>query len=101
MILATLGLVFILSASAMLYVAMHKPTATVPNVTGQRLSEAEEMAYQAGLELEVKGRVHHNTLAANTVVEQLPRAGTTVKRGQALRVKVSLGPELGQTSPNR
>ena len=103
LILAALALVFTLSASAMLYVAMHMPTVVAPNVMGQRLTQAESMAHEAGLELEVKGRVPHKTLEANTVVEQWPRAGMTAKRGQALRVTVSLGPspDLGQTKASR
>lgn len=101
-ILVALGVVFTLSAAVWLYVAMHKPTVTAPDVVGQRLSRAESLAYEAGLELEVKTRVYHKTLQANTVVEQWPRAGMTVKQGQTLRVSVSLGPpDLGQTSVRR
>jgi beta-lactam-binding protein with PASTA domain len=100
LILATLGLVFAMGVAAMLYVAMHKPTVTVPNVAGQRLSQAQEMTREAGLELEVRGRTYNDILAADTVVDQWPRAGMTVKRGQALRVNLSMGPsDFGRTRP--
>lgn len=101
-IVVTLGGVFTLSAMVWLLLAMHKPTVRVPDVVGQRLSRAEILAHDAGLAVEVKNHIHHRTLQANTVVEQWPRAGMTVKRGQTLRVSVSLGPpDLGQTSRGR
>jgi beta-lactam-binding protein with PASTA domain len=101
LILVTLGLVFILSTAIMLYAAMHKPTVTVPNVVGRQLGQAQGIAHEAGLDMEVKGRVYNNSAEADTVVEQWPRPGMMVKKGQTLRVSVSLGPDLGQMNSKR
>lgn len=96
LVLILLGFVFVTSAAVALYLAMYQPTVTVPNVVGQKLGPAQQRARQAGLHLEVKSTIH-TTQPANTIVKQWPPAGMTAKRGQPLRVQVSIGPrDLGQ-----
>lgn len=100
LILLGLVLTFILSATTALYVAMRRPVVIVPNLVGQRLTQAEETAHRAGFEaLEIKSRVYHETAPINTIVEQWPRAGMPVKQGLPLRVSVSLGPAARSGKP--
>ncbi|MBI4470749.1 MAG: PASTA domain-containing protein [Acidobacteria bacterium] len=88
--------VFLASTSSMIYFAMHEPAVQVPNLLGKRLEEAETEARGAGLKLEVKNRVFDERNPENTVVEQWPRAGTAIKKGQALRVNTSQGPRVAR-----
>jgi len=96
-LLGILGLIFVLSASLTLYVTMHQSVVTVPNLVGKSAAEAQQLAQEAGLELKVKNQVRSDQFPANTVIEQWPRAGMTIKQGQSVRVNVSLGPhDVGQ-----
>lgn len=100
LILVGLVLTFMLSATAALYVSMRRPVVIVPDLVGQRLTQAEETAQRAGFEaLEIKSRVYHETAPINTIVEQWPRAGMPVRQGQPLRVSVSLGPAHPSSKP--
>jgi beta-lactam-binding protein with PASTA domain len=76
---------------------MHQSVVTVPNLVGKSAIEAQQLAQEAGLELKVKNQIHSDRFPANTVIEQWPRDGMTVKQGQSVQVNVSLGPhDVGQ-----
>jgi serine/threonine-protein kinase len=66
---------------------------TVPDVRGQKLSEARKALRDAGLVTEER-RVP-NSLPKKTVVSQSPKPGTTAKRGDHVLVTVSDGAKKG------
>jgi serine/threonine-protein kinase len=62
--------------------------ALVPNVEGKALADARQLLEAAGL---VLGTVKHQVsadLLPNTVIEQVPAAGTSLLRGQAVDLLV-------------
>ncbi len=66
---------------------------SVPDVRGQKLSEARKALREAGLVTEER-RVP-NSLPKKTVVAQSPKPGTTAKRGDHVLVTVSDGAKKG------
>lgn len=74
-----------------LVVSRGKPPVEVPDVVGRGREEATAVLQGAGLRVEVAER-YSDDVARGRVVRQQPVAGTTVRRGDAVRIVVSLGP---------
>jgi eukaryotic-like serine/threonine-protein kinase len=75
-------------------VSLGKPKATVPNLVGQSLANAQSLLSDAHL----KADVHevYSARASNTVVAQDPAAGKTVVQKTVVRINVSKGaPPVG------
>lgn len=88
---AVLVMVFFMSAGIVMYFALRGREVAVPNVVGKPERDAESLLEDKGLRMRVRNRAHSNKLPANTVSEQSPAPGTTVKTGQSVRVSLSLG----------
>lgn len=88
---ALLAGVFFLSAGTITYLAVRGRTVEVPNVVGKSEEAARAELDDAGLRMNVKSEAHNDRLPANTVSDQSPSAGTTVKTGQIVRVSLSRG----------
>jgi len=91
-IIASALVVFVLSASVAMYLVLRQPVVRTPALVGKPLSEAERMAEHAGLRLQVRNTLYDERYPAQVIIEQWPPPGMSVKRGQPLRVNVSLGP---------
>jgi beta-lactam-binding protein with PASTA domain len=89
---AVLATVFVLSLALLLYARMHQSAVVVPRLIGKPMNQAGQLARTAGLTIKIKNQIRHDQYAPNTVVEQWPRPGMTIKRGQSVRVNVSTGP---------
>ncbi|MGH9766826.1 MAG: PASTA domain-containing protein [Blastocatellia bacterium] len=87
---ALLAGVFFVSAGTITYLAVRGRTVEVPNVVGKSEEVAAKELDNAGLVMRVKSRAPDKA-PANTISDQSPSAGTTVKTGQIVRVSVSLG----------
>ncbi len=88
---ALLAGVFFVSAGIVTYLAVRGRTVKVPNVVGKYEDEATKALDDAGLRMQVKGRAQNDKWPINTVSDQSPPAGTTVKTGQIVRVSLSSG----------
>ncbi|MCG3159540.1 MAG: hypothetical protein JMDDDDMK_00529 [Acidobacteria bacterium] len=88
---ALLASVFFLSAGTITYLAVRGRTVEVPNVVGKSKEAAREELDDAGLRMDVKSSAYNDKAPANTISDQSPSAGTTVKTGQIVRVSLSLG----------
>lgn len=91
MTVALLLAVFGVSAAGVIYIALRGRAVEVPSVVGKSESEAESELEDYGLRMQVKSRIHHDKIPANTVSDQYPPPGTIVKTGQLVRVSLSLG----------
>lgn len=89
--LVLLTVVFALSALVVVFFTMRGRPVAVPDVVGKSEAQAAEILDDAGLRMQIKGRVHNDAVPANTVSDQLPAAGAVVKTGQFVRVSLSLG----------
>ncbi|MGH9444751.1 MAG: PASTA domain-containing protein [Terriglobia bacterium] len=65
---------------------------TLPNLVGESLPAADEVASGIGLEVKVEDKLFSNKYAAGDIISQEPPPATLVKTGQHLHVLVSLGP---------
>ena len=70
------------------------PTSLVPNVTGQSETTARAAIESAGLIVGDTSYQCNNTIAAGTVLEQSPNAGTRLDLGSTVDLVVSSGPCL-------
>ncbi len=91
--LAAMGLIagaFVLGLAGVVYMSLQGKEVKVPEITGKDYSESEKEL--ASLGLKIKKRADRaSTERPNTVIEQLPKPGETVKTGQLILVVTSKG----------
>ncbi len=68
--------------------------AKVPDLVGERLSEADKKLRDLKLELKMDEQVYSENFPAGYIMSQDPQAGSRVKEGREIRVIVSLGVKL-------
>lgn len=73
----------------------HNPVVAMPDLRGKTVETARGEAGRAGLQLVEDRQEAHPTIAAGRVIEQTPRANTSVRRGRRVLVVVSAGPAVG------
>ena len=95
--LAALGLLlgaFLFGMAGVVYMSLQGEEVRVPEITGKNFAESEKEL--AALGLKIKKRADRfSTEMPNTVIEQLPKTGETVKTGQLILVVTSKGPGEG------
>ena len=99
-VLLLLILVFSLSALTVVYWTLRGRTVEVPNVVSYEESAAQDRLEDDGLIMRVRSRTPHADIPAGQVCDQSPRAGTTVKSGQIVRVSLSLGAPVALPTRN-
>lgn len=85
---AVLLLVFLATMGGVVYMSLNGAEVQVPNITGKDFVESEKELAALGLRIR-KRADRESTETINTVIDQLPRAGDTVKSGQWISVVVS------------
>jgi len=73
---------------------LNVPEVQVPDFVGRNLVEAETMARQRHVNVQVVQQVHNATMPTGSVVSQDPAAGASVKVNRAVGLVTSLGPEM-------
>jgi beta-lactam-binding protein with PASTA domain len=92
--IALLAGAFLFGLAGVVYMSLQGSEVQVPEITGKDLSESEKEL--ASLGLKIKKRADRASAEApNTVIEQLPKPGETVKTGQMILVVTSRGPGEG------
>jgi superfamily II DNA/RNA helicase len=97
--LALLAGAFLFGLAMVVYMSLQGSEIQVPEITGKDLGDSEKEL--ASLGLKIKKRADRiSAELPGTVIEQLPKAGETVKTGQLILVVTSKGPgESGVTPP--
>lgn len=85
---AVLLSVFLATMAGVVYMSLSGAEVHVPNITGKDFVESEKELAALGLRIR-KRADRESTEKLNTVIDQLPRAGDTVKSGQWISVVVS------------
>ena len=80
--------VFMVSMAAVVYMSLSGAEVKVPDITGKDFVQSEKELASLGLRIR-KRADRESTETINTVIEQLPKAGETVKSGQWISVVVS------------
>jgi beta-lactam-binding protein with PASTA domain/CHAT domain-containing protein len=65
----------------------------VPDLTGQRFSQARNNLAEVSLKLGGKDETPSETVSKGAIIKQNPAAGTRVNKGDTVRVTVSSGPQ--------
>lgn len=90
--------VFFAGMAAVVVMSLQGAEIKVPEITGKTFTESEHEL--ASLGLKIKRRADRNSKEPpNTVIEQLPKAGETVKTGQWILVVTSKGVAEGDEPP--
>lgn len=90
---AVLMTVAVISAITTIKLTVHGRQETLPRLVGMPVGQARNDVRRLGLNLEVEDRLYSDKIAANSVVSQMPAAGTSIKPSQDVHVLVSLGPQ--------
>jgi beta-lactam-binding protein with PASTA domain len=85
--------VAVLSAITTIKLTIHGRQETLPNLAGMPVEQARNAVRGLGLSLDVEDRLYSDKVAANSVVSQMPAAGTSIKPRQQVHVLLSLGPQ--------
>lgn len=85
---------FIFGMAGVVYMSLQGEEVTVPEITGKNFAESEKELASLGLKIK-KRADRFSTEMPNTVIEQLPKTGETVKTGQLILVVTSKGPGEG------
>ncbi len=95
---AVLAAVFLVGMATVVLMSLQGAEIKVPEITGKSYSESETEL--ASLGLMIKKRAERvSAEPPNTIIEQLPKPGETVKSGQTIRVVVSKAPAAGEEAP--
>ena len=98
LIVASLAAAFLLGMVYVVYRSLQGSEITVPEIVGKNYSESERELEALGLRIK-KRADRYSEEAPNTVLEQLPRPGDTVKTGQLILVVTSKPNPEGDEKP--
>ncbi len=94
---ALLGLVLLtvmlVSALTAMRLAIHGREVAVPRLVGLAPAEAERLALNNGLLLQIESHFFSAAVPAGRIVSQSPLPGARVRRGWRVRVAESMGPQ--------
>jgi len=85
--------VALISALTAMRVAIHGREVVVPKLVGLTPPQAERLALQNGLLIDIEDRFYSADIAEGRIMSQLPPAGEKVRRGWRVRLAESLGPQ--------
>jgi beta-lactam-binding protein with PASTA domain len=83
--------VALISALTAMRLAIHGREVTTPKVVGMSAQEAERAGAASGLQLVVEREFYSADVPGGRIINQMPPAGTKVRRGWSIRVAQSLG----------
>lgn len=98
LIVASLAVAFLIGAGYVVYRSLQGTEITVPEIVGKNFSESEKELESLGLRIKRRAD-RYSEEAPNTVLEQLPRPGDTVKTGQLILVVTSKPNPEGDEKP--
>lgn len=70
-------------------ITRHGKTVEAPDLTNMSVAEAEAAAHEAGVAVKVVDSVFVRRLGAGVVYRQMPKAGSTVKRGRSIFLTIN------------
>lgn len=97
-IVAALAVAFLAGMAGVVYLSLQGDEMKVPEVVGKDFADTEKEF--AALGLKIKKRAdRYSTEKPNTILEQLPKSGDTVKTGQMILVVTSKTNPEGEEAP--
>ncbi|MBK7708994.1 MAG: PASTA domain-containing protein [Acidobacteria bacterium] len=93
-----LGVAFVAGLSGVVYMSLQGSEVRVPEIVGKNFADSERELESLGLKIK-KRADRYSQEAPNTVLEQIPRPGDTVKTGQLILVVTSKPNAEGEEKP--
>jgi hypothetical protein len=87
--LVVIAFAFLLALVGTIYLSLRSPEVRVPEVVGKTFSDAENALADAGLSVRTRARRFSAEVKPDTVLDQTPHAGDTVKKGQTIAIVLS------------
>lgn len=87
--LAAVSVAFTFALFGTIWLSLRSPEVKVPEVVGKTLSDAESTLASAGLSVRTRARRYSSEVKPDTVLDQTPRPGETVKKGQTIAIVLS------------
>jgi hypothetical protein len=97
-IVIALAAAFLVGAVGVVYLSLQGEELKVPEIVGKDLVESERELASLGLRIKKRADRYSNE-KPNTILEQLPKAGDTVKTGQMILVVTSKTNPEGEEAP--
>ena len=91
LIIGSLALVFVLSASLSIVFYFRGTTIQVPSVVGKSKAQAEQMLRDKNLKMKVVAEDSNDKVPSGAIFEQEPKANSDAKEGSSVDVKVNTG----------
>ncbi len=85
--------VALISALTAMHMAIHGREVAIPKLVGMSPSEAERAGAASGLQVVIERQFYSADIPEGKIMTQMPPPGTTVRRGWAVRLAQSLGPQ--------
>jgi eukaryotic-like serine/threonine-protein kinase len=85
--------VALISALAAMQLAIHGREVAIPKLVGMSPAEAERAGAALGLQVAVERQFYSADIPEGKIMTQMPPPGTKVRRGWAVRLAQSLGPQ--------
>lgn len=95
-LLAVILLFVLFDSLIMPAVTRHRSEFTVPTFVGKTELEADSLAHQASLLLEVAGREYSSDKPQGIILVQVPEPGARVKTGRNIKIVVSAGAKVAE-----
>ncbi|HEX8163481.1 MAG TPA: PASTA domain-containing protein [Pyrinomonadaceae bacterium] len=96
--LVVIAFAFLLALVGTIYLSLRSPEVRVPEVVGKTFSDAENALADAGLSVRTRARRFSSEVKPDTVLDQTPHAGDTVKKGQTIAIVLSRAEAKGGES---
>ncbi len=91
--LLSLGVTYILYPEAPIFSIFAGDEVKVPNFIGLKIDEANELASQNDLQIEIKEEVVDESTPEGCIIEQSPKARRKAQKGSVVQVIISVGAE--------
>ncbi|MDQ6786809.1 MAG: PASTA domain-containing protein [Acidobacteriota bacterium] len=98
LIVLALAMTFIVGLVGVVYMSLQGQEIKVPEIVGKDLNQSKEELAELGLKVQKRADRFSNE-KPNTVLEQIPKAGDTVKTGQMILVVTSKTNPEGEETP--
>lgn len=97
-VVIVLGVAFVAGLAGVVFMSLQGSEVKVPEIVGKNFNDSEKELESLGLRIK-KRADRYSEEAPNTVLEQLPRPGDTVKTGQLILVVTSKPNPEGEERP--
>lgn len=99
-VVALIAVAFAFGLLMTVYLSLHSPDISVPEVVNQSYFDGEKTLAKAGLDIRERAKRYKPGVQPGTILDQSPHSGEVIKAGQTVAVVVSRAPKEGEKPPD-